>query len=98
HHFRRLQDEVKLHLAAAEKIADRLHAVEQNVVDDVERGIIFERETKVVFELLLLAINDVMLESLLDGQVARVLLYRLRRHSLEEFGELCKRVVRANVA
>src|SRR3989440_5754124 len=98
HHFRRLQDEGQLHLAAAEKIAHGLHAVEQNVVDDVERGIIFEREFQVVFELLLLAVNDVMLESLLDGQVARVLLDRLRRDALEELCELCERVVHANVA
>ena len=39
HRLGRLQHERQLHLAGAEQLADRLHAVEQDVVDDVERRI-----------------------------------------------------------
>ena len=45
HRFGRLQHERQLHLAAAEEIADDFHAVEQDVVDDVERRIGFERRS-----------------------------------------------------
>jgi len=37
-----LENERQLHLAAAEQIADDLHTVKQNVVDDIERRILFE--------------------------------------------------------
>ena len=37
HRFRRLQDERKLHLAAAEEIPDDFHPLQQNIVDNVER-------------------------------------------------------------
>ncbi|HYG82989.1 MAG TPA: methionine synthase, partial [Pyrinomonadaceae bacterium] len=50
HHLRRLEDEGQLHLAAAEQFADGLHAVEQDVVDDVERRVAFERELEIIFK------------------------------------------------
>ena len=39
HHLGRLQHERQLHLPAAEQVADDLHAVEQDLVDDVERRV-----------------------------------------------------------
>src|SRR5215212_6557828 len=44
HSLRRLQHERQLHLAAAEKISDDLHTLEQDVVDDVERRVFLEAE------------------------------------------------------
>ena len=38
HRLRALQHERQLHLAAAEEVADDLHALEQHVVDDRQRG------------------------------------------------------------
>src|ERR687884_141089 len=60
HRLGRLQHERQLHLAGAEQIADRLHAVEQNVVDDVERLIALHREIEIGFELLSVAIDDAL--------------------------------------
>ena len=37
HHLGRLQHERQLHLARAEQVADRLHAGQQRVVDDLQR-------------------------------------------------------------
>ena len=48
HGLRGLQHEGELHLAGAEQLADDLHAVEQHVVDDVERGVDFERLVELV--------------------------------------------------
>ena len=38
HRLSRLEDEGKLHLSGAEEVADRLHSVEEDVVDDTERS------------------------------------------------------------
>ena len=47
HHLGRLQHERQLHLPAAEQVADDLHAVEQDPVDDVERRIAFAGRVEV---------------------------------------------------
>jgi hypothetical protein len=47
HHLRTLQHEGQLHLARAEEVADHLHAVEENLVDDVERRVSFAGEVEV---------------------------------------------------
>src|SRR6266699_6525575 len=45
HRFGRLQYKRQLHLPAAKKIAHHLHTFEQNIVDDVECWITFERSS-----------------------------------------------------
>ena len=67
HRFGGLQHERQLHLAAAEEIADDFHAVEKDVVDDVERGVFLETSSQLVFESDLLAVDDVVLQPLLDS-------------------------------
>ena len=42
HRLGGLQHKRQLHLARTEKIADRFHAVKQNIIDDLERRIFFE--------------------------------------------------------
>ena len=97
HRFGRLQHERQLHLAAAEEIADDFHAVEQDVVDDVERGICFEGRSQLVFQPDLFAVDDVVLESLFDGRALRCLLRGFRfdvfeqRRELQSADRKCKR-------
>ncbi len=43
HHLGRLEHEGELHLPAAEELADDLHAVKEDRVDDVERRITLQR-------------------------------------------------------
>src|SRR5947209_7564679 len=62
HRLGRLQHEWQLHLAGAKQIADRLHAAEQDVVDDVERRITLHRQIEIGFELLAIAIDDALRE------------------------------------
>src|SRR5205085_7729313 len=94
----RLQDERQLHLPAAEEFADRLHTVEQDVVDDVERRITFEREFEILLQPDLLAVNDVLFQTLFDGQIRVGLLRLLRRNTFKQFRKLGQRIVGANVA
>ena len=98
HRFGGLQHKRKLHLAAAKQIADDFHAFEQNVVDDVERGVFFERGLQLIFEADLFAIDDVVLQTLFDGLAFRSLLGALRFHAFEERGEFDQRIVGADIA
>ena len=66
HRLGRLQHEGQLHLAGAEQLAHGLHAVEQDVVDDLERRVALEGHVEIVFEPLLVAVDDAQLEPLLD--------------------------------
>ena len=80
HGLGRLQHERQLHLAGGEQLADDLHAGEQHVVDDVERGqAAGHRSFEVVLEAVALAVDDALAQPLLDGPVAAVLLDDLRR-------------------
>ena len=67
HRFGGLQHEGKLHLALAEQVADDFHAVEQDVVDDVERGEGEQRFVEVVGEALAVAVDDAVLQAALGG-------------------------------
>ena len=69
HHLGGLQHERQLHLAGAEALAHDLHALEQVVVDDAERGhALGARQVEVRFEALSFAVDDAPLEALADGQ------------------------------
>ena len=70
----------------------------RNVVDDVERRIFFETRFQFIFESDLLAVDDVILQTLLDSLTFRGFLCRLRLHTFEELCELGERIVNANVA
>ena len=61
-----LQHERKLHLAGAEQLADHLHAVQQHGVDDVEGGQRLQRLVQIVGQPLAVAIDDAVLQTLLD--------------------------------
>ena len=51
HRFSALKNEGQLHLAAGEEVADDAHAVEQDLVDDVEGlGAVGHRRVQIVFE------------------------------------------------
>ena len=66
HGLGRLQHERQLHLARAEQLADHLHAGEQMDVDDVERRVFGERLVEIGFQALAVAVDDALLEALLD--------------------------------
>src|SRR6185437_13077722 len=66
HRFGRLQHEGKLHLAGAEQLADHLHAIEQEAVDDVERLVGLHRFGKIVLEAEPVAIDDALRQAFLD--------------------------------
>src|SRR5207248_7580214 len=56
----------QLHLAGAEEVADRLHTVEQDVVDDVERRVALHREVEIGLEPLPVAVDDALGETVLE--------------------------------
>ena len=58
HRLGRLQHEGQLHPAGAEEFADDLHAMEEEVVDDLERGVFFERLGEIVLEAEPVALDD----------------------------------------
>ena len=74
HRLGRLQHERKLHLAGAEQLADRLHAVEQNVVDDVERLVALHRQVEIGFEIEPVAVDDALRETVFELFRAALLL------------------------
>ena len=84
HHRRRLEHERQLHLARAEELAHRLHAAEQVVVDDCKRRILLHRFHQALVEVAVLAVDDVLRESLLDREIGERL---LRDHLLGSIGE-----------
>ncbi len=62
HRLGALQHERQLHLAGAEQVADHLHAVEQHVVDDVERGERLQRLVQFGGQALAVAVDDAVLQ------------------------------------
>ena len=94
HRLRALQHERQLHLAGREQLTDDLHAVEQHVVDDAQRGHARELLVEVELETVALAVDDPVLEPLLDRPARAVLLLdRARVDVLERSHQLVERVV-----
>src|SRR5262245_27374701 len=73
HRLGTLQHERQLHLAAAEQVADDLHAVEQDLVDDLQRPVALQRLVEVLLDADLVAVDDAPLQPLLDRQLHLVL-------------------------
>ncbi len=68
HHLGRLQHERQLHLAGAEQVADGLHPVQQDIVDDLQGGPAGEPLIQVRFQADPLAVDDPPLQPLPQGQ------------------------------
>ncbi|MGX1121635.1 hypothetical protein RKD37_006998 [Streptomyces ambofaciens] len=92
-----LEHERQLHLAGAEQFADDLHAVEQGLVDDVERRTLLECLVEVLLQAVLLAVDDAALEAFLQREGGQFLglggPQRLGGGALEEGHELLQGVV-----
>ncbi len=81
HHLGRLQHERQLHLTGSEELADDLHAGQQRVVDDLERGTGGERFVEIRLEAGALAVDDPPLQTLGKRQRRKLLRARCRwRH------------------
>ncbi len=95
HRLGRLQHERQLHLAGGEQLADHLHPVQQDVVDDRQRGpTAGQRLVEVGFEAVAVAVDDAGLEPLLDRPARPVLLLDGSRFDVGEGGhQLGERVV-----
>ena len=95
HRLRALEHEGQLHLAAAEQVADDLHALEQHVVHDRQApGAISSWRSRSDLETVAVAVDDPVLEELLDGPVGAVLLLdRARVDVLEQLEQHLERVV-----
>ena len=93
HRLGRLEDEGQLHLAGAEQVADRLHAGEQDVVDDVERLVAPHRQLEIGFEIEPVAIDDALREPLFELFRAALFLRLLDRAVLKEGHEGLQRFV-----
>ncbi len=94
HRLGALQHERQLHLARSEEVADDLHAVEQHVVDDRERGQRAELLVEIGFEAVAVAVDDAVLQPLLDRPARTV--FALDGAGLDAFEqrhELGERVV-----
>jgi hypothetical protein len=95
HHRRRLQHERQLHLPGAEQLAHGLHAVEQVVVDDVQRGVLRPCLVERAVEALLLAVDDVLAQAFFQRQRREVFLRRRGGRAVgEEVDEDLQRVAR----
>ena len=76
HHPRGIKHRGQLHLARAEQISDRLHPIQQDRIDQLQRRILPQRLFQQLFQGFfmralthrLLAINDGKLQLVLDGQ------------------------------
>ncbi len=92
-----LEHEGKLHLAGAEQFAHDLHAGQQRVVDDLQRGCGQQRLVEVRLQPVLLAVDDAALEPLVQRQgeelLGLALLHRLHVDALEELHEPLEGVV-----
>ena len=74
HRLGRLQDERQLHLARGEELTDRLHAGQEEVVDDGQgRVAAGEGLVEIGFEAVALAVDDPVLEAPLDRPAGAVL-------------------------
>ena len=102
HDLGRLEHERQLHLAGAEQLADDLHAVEQDVVDDRQRRPRLQRRIQVGLEPVALAVDDPPLEPLLQRQRGQLLRPARPRagdvDALEQLDELLHRVVAGRAA
>ena len=85
-------------MSTAEEIADGFHSIQQDVVNNFERRIFFERSFERVFETDLFAVNNVTLKLFFDRQVGNIGLYRLSRLSFEQLSEFDQRVICTNIA
>ena len=63
-----LEHERQLHLPGAEQLTDDLHALQEGVVDDVQRGPVLQRLVQVRLQAVLLPVDDAPLEALVQGQ------------------------------
>ena len=97
HHLGRREHERQLHLAGAEQLADGLHARQQRVVDDLQRGPGLQRLVQVGLQAVPLAVDDPPLQPLEQRQRGQLLgppaLRRRRRDALEQLHEPVERVV-----
>ncbi len=96
HGLGRLQHEGELHLPGGEELPDRLHAGQEEVVDDGERGVAGGQGLgQVVVEAVAVAVDDPLLEAVLDGPSRAVLggTRRGGRDAFEEAEELLERVI-----
>ena len=95
HGLGRGEHEGELHLAAGEEIADDLHPLEEEVVDDGERGVAGgDGGFQVVVEPDAVPVDDATLQALFDGEVGVHSGVGLGRGlALEELEELLQRVV-----
>ena len=69
HGFGALQHEGQLHLPGAEQLADHLHAIEQEGVDDLQGFVALQRDGQSCIQANALPINDVLLQALFDRQL-----------------------------
>jgi len=67
HRLGRLEHERQLHLTRAEQVADHLHPRQQDLVDDLQRFVRLEGLVEVVGEAGAVALDDPLLEPLLDA-------------------------------
>ncbi len=95
HGLGRLEHEGQLHLARGEELAHRLHAGQEEVVDDGEgRVAAFQGLGQVVLEPVAVAVDDALLEAALDGPSRAVLGDgRGGGHAFEDRQQLLQRVV-----
>ena len=97
HHLGGGQHERQLHLPRAEQLADRLHAVQQHVVDDLQGGPLGQRSVQVGLEPGPLAVDDPPLQPLPQrqrgqfGGAARLELGRV--HPFEQLEQPGQRIV-----
>ncbi len=95
HGLGRLEDEGKLHLSGPEELTHRLHAGQEEIVDDGQRSVT-AREClfQIVFEAVAFSVDDPVLESALDGPVRAVLGHDgAGRDALEDGEQLPQRVI-----
>ncbi len=98
HGFGGLEDERELHLSGAEEVADGFHAVEEQLVDDVERFVSREGVGEVAFEAIAVAVDDALLEAVLDGEFREVFLGRADLLVFGEEGDVVREWVEAFAA
>ena len=96
HDLRALQDEWELHFSRSEKLADRLHAVQQHFVDDFQRSSTYEGLFQVRLQRFFDAVNDVLSQLIVGAQaLERVHAGIDRTHVFESSHELDQRIIRA---
>src|SRR5690349_17380314 len=95
HNLRTLEHERKLHLARAKQLANRLHPIKKNVVDDRQRLIGLQGVFKVRLKVLLDSLDNVLFEDVFDPKSLKGIGLSVNRpHILESSHELNQRVIR----